>query len=652
MYNAWYLISDGQLMIGRKTKKGIDYVESDIPPYCYVEAKHKHVATGDVEFTDKNTLEGKRVVKVSFDKPHDIKKFREFMNKNNVDVYEADIPYVRRYMLDKDLVVNEDYRKAYYDIETEIEDKKIISIAIIGKNSREWLYGDEKQILVDFLEIMKDFDMMLGWYNIGFDRPIIDEALKKHRIKNTLRSLVEIDLLELYKSVPGVSSPSWELDYVGEKEVNMKKLKLKSDYNTKELKEYNLRDAEITKLIDEKMGLSDIRIGIANFCHIFPNEATRSMIPIDTMLLKKASELKIVLPCGKRESSERIKGAETFYPEVGRHESVAVLDFVGLYPNIIINKRLSPDIDKRLLPETVKFIMDQEKIYKQKYKETGDVSWKYRREALKILRNSCYGVFVSGFFRLHDKKLGSDITEGGREYIKLLRKHIESLPGYRVLYGDTDSNFVKVRDMSDAKKLMVWLNKRLHPYEVGLDKFFSAMLFTGGSGKSGEKVGIKKRYAGYDELDGGKLKIVGLEFKRSDSFGFMRRVQKRIIELILDDDGEKVVERYSIQIRERLLNGEYDDELVFSKGVKSNINDYKVEQPHVRAYRKLLAKGIKPFGKVQYVVTKGGEEPVIDGKLPGGIDRSWYWDVRIKPIIKRLMSVYEVKKQSKLELEV
>jgi len=661
LYNGWYQIHGNKLMIAQKERDGVNYHDSELNPYCYVKASDKHLATGDVEYTDKNTLSGERVVKVSYKKPYDVKRFRDSIKEKGVEVYEADVPFIRRWMIDLDKRINLDYEKLYYDIET--NGNIIESIAVVGNGVREWFHGNEKNILIDFLDLMKSSDMALGWFNLGtkdnpgFDRPFVNRALEKHGIKNNLNNLVELDLCELYKRIPGISSPSWELDYIGKKEVDMKKIKIDfKSHTVDELREYNLMDVDITKAIDEKLGLSDIRIGIANFSHIFPDNAVKPMTSIDSILLKKADELKIVLPCkkilsGKKiEKSEKYKGADIFEPVVGRHENVAVLDFEGLYPNIIIFEKISPDVNKILLPETLKVIIEPEKVCKQKYKETGDISWKIRRESLKILRNAVIGVFGNIYFRLHDNELSGDVTEVGREKINLVRDSVNVLPKHEVIFGHTDSTFIKVSSLENANDLKDLLNKQLHPYKVGLDKYFSALIFTGNIGLKKKEQGIKNRYAGYDELDGGELKIVGLEARRSDSIELMRRIQRRMIELILDGNSEKIVERYCEMIRGRFFEGKLDNELVFSIGVKGNVNDYKVEQPHVRAYRKLLERGIKPFGKVHYVVTRSGEEPVIDGKIPGNIDRKWYWDVRIKPIIKRLMSVYEVKKQTKLEV--
>jgi len=648
-------------MIAQKERDGINYHRSELNPYCYIKATDKHLASGNVEYTDKNTLKEERVVKVSFKTPHEVKKFREFMKKKNVVVYEGDIPFIRRYMLDMGLSIDSDYRKGYYDIET--KDNIIESIALVGNGIREWFHGNEKNLLIEFLDTMKNFDMALGWFNLGtkdnpgFDRPFVNNALKKHGIKNTLRNLVELDLCELYKKIPGISSSSWELKYVGENEVDMKKLEIDyKDHTMEELKEYNLMDVDITKAIDEKFALSDIRIEIAKFCHIFPNDAILPMTAIDAILLKKADELKIVLPCkkilsGKKiEKSEKYKGADVFEPVIGRHIDVAVLDFVGLYPNIVIFEKISPDVNKILLPETLKVIIEPEKVFKQKYKESGDVRDKIIRESLKILRNAVIGVFGNVYFRLYDKELSGKVTKKGRKLINFLRDDVSMLPNHEVVFGHTDSTFIKVSNLENAYTLKDWINRKLYPYKVGLDKYFSAMLFTGNIGLSKKEKGIKNRYAGYDELEGGDLKIVGLEFRRSDSIKLMRRIQKGMIELILDDNSQKILERYYTMIRDRFFEGRYDDELVFSIGIKSDINDYKVVQPHVRAYRKLLERGIKPFGKVQYVITKNGEVPVVDGKIPDNLDRNWYWNVRIKPIIKRLMSVYEVKNQLKLEV--
>ena len=62
--------------------------------------------------------------------------------------------------------------------------------------------------------------------------------------------------------------------------------------------------------------------------------------------------------------------------------------------------------------------------------------------AVKILMNSFYGVFASGFYRFTHRDLGSSITAWARHNIKAVIADLED-QGHPVVYSDTDSIFVK-----------------------------------------------------------------------------------------------------------------------------------------------------------------------------------------------------------------
>ena len=626
---------------------GIKYKKSDIEPYCYVLESDmanmsKRKITGyECVDTDRVSLAGEKVVKITMKYPKRIGQLRMYTDRAKITTFEADVPFGRRYMIDKDWCVSGAYRKLYYDIET--HDNKINSIGAIGSDGNEyWMYGNEEEVVSDFLDWVKNYDLLLGWNNIAFDRVILDSAILGMGLRNPLQNKSELDVMNMYKKY--TPSPSYTLKYVGDKAVGMKKLKLPVDYKSKELQGYNMRDVEITKEIDEKFGLSDLRIEIAKICYVFPDETMGTIRPIDGLMLKKAKELGLVLPNVSVKEDFKLKGAEILEPVPGVHYGVSVMDFKSLYPNIIINERLSPDKDRKLLPGVLKDIMDLEEEYKRKYKETKDIKYKMAREALKILRNSMYGSLKNPYCRLFNKEIVSAVTAKGRKQLLQVQELTERL-GFDVIAGDTDSIMSVVDSIDRAKRLETYMCKKLKPYVLEFEKYFDPVLFT-----AVEKGGVKKRYAGYDIINGEKeFNVVGLEMKRSDSCDLMRQVQENLIKMILDGGDKDDINFYLAEVKKGIMAGNRDIDMVFSRGIKDNLNDYKVEQPHVRAARKLLEKGIKPFGKVQYVITTDGEEPVIDDVLPGNIDRQWYYEQRIVPLSKRLKTVYETKRQSKID---
>ena len=71
--------------------------------------------------------------------------------------------------------------------------------------------------------------------------------------------------------------------------------------------------------------------------------------------------------------------------------------------------------------------------------------------AVKILMNSFYGVFASGFYRFTHRDLGSSITAWARQNIKGIIAAVEQ-EGHGVVYSDTDSIFVRSPVDADAPR--------------------------------------------------------------------------------------------------------------------------------------------------------------------------------------------------------
>ena len=82
----------------------------------------------------------------------------------------------------------------------------------------------------------------------------------------------------------------------------------------------------------------------------------------------------------------------------------------------------------------------------------------------------------------------------------------------------------------DKKKVAVLervVNRQIAPYEVEAGEYYDSILFLGNA--SG---GIKKRYAGLQEGEGG-MKVVGLESVKRDYCNLSRRTQRWALEAIL-----------------------------------------------------------------------------------------------------------------------
>jgi len=170
-------------------------------------------------------------------------------------------------------------------------------------------------------------------------------------------------------------------------------------------------------------------------------------------------------------STGHAQGGWVFAKEPGFYEHVVVLDFKSLYPSIIRTfnidplSRLKADQDPlhtpveiifsrsaHVLPGYIKILMDK----RDQAKKDNDP---HLSQAIKILMNSFYGVMGTAGSRFYHNDLPAAITGTGQWILKATRRYLEQ-DGYEVIYGDTDSVFVclKQTDLPDcdgaSKKLV------------------------------------------------------------------------------------------------------------------------------------------------------------------------------------------------------
>ena len=160
--------------------------------------------------------------------------------------------------------------------------------------------------------------------------------------------------------------------------------------------------------------------------------------------------------------------------------------------------------------------------------EASKVGDTHLSQAIKILMNSFYGVMGSSGCRFYHPHLPA-ITGTGK-FLLLQSKDYLHKQGYEVIYGDTDSLFIKLKEgegsdaQSNGERIALELNsywkKRLKDefsvtsfLELEFEKYYSRFVLTPLRGEQG----AKKRYAGLLKINGDdELEFVGMEFVRSD----------------------------------------------------------------------------------------------------------------------------------------
>jgi DNA polymerase delta subunit 1 len=332
---------------------------------------------------------------------------------------------------------------------------------------------------------------------------------------------------------------------------------------------------------------------------------------------------------------EKFTGATVLNATPGAHfEPIAGLDFASLYPSIMIAHNYDyativedPEFDnldgveyfdmnweeddldsdgndiKR--PINVRFVQNRmgimPKILDRLWKERKAIRKQMKtlssddslyavlngvQLAIKVSMNSIYGFTGARYGRLPNKKIAAAVTACGRGMIAHSKKCAEEWYNCEVVYGDTDSIYVKFKSDFKGQEHMNYVFKvapecadRISatfkkPIELEFEKvMYPFILFS------------KKRYASlfwtnpnnYDYID-----YKGIQVVRRDNCEYVRENSKKIFEYILKNDKvlkyefdtvEEVIETSKEYARDKirmLVNSEVPmKQLVLSKSLRA-----------------------------------------------------------------------------------
>ena len=211
-----------------------------------------------------------------------------------------------------------------------------------------------------------------------------------------------------------------------------------------------------------------------------------------------------------------------------------------------------------------------------------------------------------------------------------------------VIYADTDSVFV-TNEKLKIDSLLRWVNETLH-MNIRPDKEYRRVLFTE----------AKKRYAGL--LTDGTLDIVGMEVVRGDWSEIARKVQEKVIQLVLREGSPEKAKDYALNAIDQLRRGSTPvRDLIIWKSLTKPIEEYKVNAPHVEVAKKYVKLGreLVSGDKVGYVVTKKGTklyekaQPYFE-VAPDQVDTEYYLTNQVVPAVARVLEVFHIREDELL----
>ena len=258
--------------------------------------------------------------------------------------------------------------------------------------------------------------------------------------------------------------------------------------------------------------------------------------------------------------------------------------------------------------------------------------------------NSMYGVLGTPACRFYNPALANAITGQGRHLLGWLRDWFAD-QDMQVLYGDTDSLFVRARAedvtaglSARAAELAASANAALGDYvqqrwrvrsalELEFEKVYDKLFLPSVRGGS---AGARKRYVG--RYADGELEFVGLEVVRRDWTDLAKSVQRNAYEKLF---AGQAVEAFLADFVRDLRAGGKDELLTYRKGLRRGVDSYTANTPpHVAAAR----KSKQPLGRViRYVMTQNGPEPLDN--ITADLDREHYVQKQVRPVVEPVLDV-------------
>ncbi len=319
----------------------------------------------------------------------------------------------------------------------------------------------------------------------------------------------------------------------------------------------------------------------------------------------------------------------------GYHEEIAELDFVSMYPSIMVQHNVSPETvncqccsneavpelgyticKKRIgiVPCTLKPIVDRRSWYKKekkRLKKLKDESWHlydHRQNALKWILVCCFGYLGYKNARFGKIEAHESVNAFSREKI-LQAKEIAESKGYKFIHAIVDCMWLKKDGATEADYERLCKEvKAATNVEISLEGIYKWILFP--SSKMDPNIPTANKYVGYYSNE--EIKIRGIEVRRRDTPRFIKHMQGKMLEVFKPaksiHDVELLVPKALEAAKEfvdLLWSGQADPlELVIRRHISQLADEYTTNSANAVVAKSLDASGIKmqPGEMIEYIL--------------------------------------------------
>lgn len=380
-------------------------------------------------------------------------------------------------------------------------------------------------------------------------------------------------------------------------------------------------------VISPKIGMYlDQPVSVLDFNSLYPSNMIAYNLSPDTLVCERQFDTEgrktghAGLPMDKvRELEEKYTLDEMEY-ELKDDEGVVTGKAVCTY----VQARKDEPMLMGVLPKTLEILLAKRKEFKQmmedpKYDDAQRSVYNGLQLAYKVVANSVYGQTGSRTSPIRKLCVAACTTAAGRKALYFAKHVVETQFGAEVVYGDTDSIFVKfpTKDLAESIRLGLDAGKAItdqmnrKPYKIAYEKtFYPFILF------------CRKRYVGmkYEEDPNpakAKRMSMGIVLKRRDNAPIVKDVFGGALDTLLQEKNVRKAAAYVKQKLKDILDNKVPlEKFVLSKALR---DDYK--NPEQIAHRVLADRmadrdpGTAPKvgDRVQYVYVEGAKKGAKQG---------------------------------------
>jgi len=313
------------------------------------------------------------------------------------------------------------------------------------------------------------------------------------------------------------------------------------------------------------------------------------------------------------------RGGFIFNPRPKVYEDVHEMDFASLFPNIMVNKNISPETvncnccnnskvpeldysicEKQIgfIPHVLGPIIHDRSNFKQKETEYSDKASK----ALKWILVSCFGYMGHAHASYGAIECHQAIQAFDRKIMVEAKEMLEE-EGFEIKHGIIDSIWASGENVEEACQKV--------SEEIGIEleheHHFEWIAFVP---RKNSEISTLNRYFG--KTVEGETVTAGIEVEQSSTPEIVKKCQKEMIEVVEEDREQalEILEKYVEKVESSLVK---EEDLVIEKKITRNPGDYKSENRSAEAAKRMKRKGIdiRAGQKVKYIVRDANSRPRV-----------------------------------------